>query len=54
MSSRGRSSGAIAAVVVVLVALGACSDADVNEPGGSPPTLYEETVLLDPIPTTAP
>jgi hypothetical protein len=54
MSWRTRSSGAIAATIVIVVALGACSDADVDEPGGSPPTLYEPTVLIDPTPTTQP
>jgi hypothetical protein len=54
MSSRRRGSYAIAAAVVAIVSLGACSDADGDEPGGSPPTLYEETVLIDPTPTTTP
>jgi hypothetical protein len=55
MSWRARSSGAVAAVMVALLALGACSDDDnVDEPGGSPPTLYEPTVLIDPTPTTQP
>ena len=52
MSWRARSS-AIAAAIVIVVALGACSDnSNVDEPGGSPPTLYEPTVLIDPTPTT--
>jgi hypothetical protein len=54
MRWRARSSGAIAATIVIVVALSACSDADVDEPGGSPPTLYEPTVLIDPTPTTQP
>jgi hypothetical protein len=51
---RKRSSGAFAAAIVIVLALGACSDSDVDEPGGSPPTLYEPTVLIDPTPTTQP
>jgi hypothetical protein len=52
MKWRARTSGGIVAAIVVVVALGACSDTDVDEPGGSPPTLYEPTVLIDPTPTT--
>jgi hypothetical protein len=54
MNWRARSSGGIAAAIVIVVALGACSDTDVDEPGGSPPTLYEPTLLIDPTPTTQP
>jgi hypothetical protein len=54
MTWRARSSGAIAVMIVIVVALGACSDDDVDEPGGSPPTLYQPTTLFDPTPTTQP
>jgi hypothetical protein len=54
MSWRARSTGAVAATIVLVLVLGACSDDDVDEPGGSPPTLYEPTVLIDPTPTTQP
>jgi hypothetical protein len=40
--------------IVVVTTLGACSEDDVNGPGGSPPTLYRETIHIDPTPTTAP
>jgi hypothetical protein len=43
----------IAAVAVATI-LSACSEDDGNGPGGSPPTLHEETVHIDPTPTTAP
>jgi hypothetical protein len=52
MRTRGRAFSVM--VVVVLIALGACSEGDVNGPGGPPPTFYEETILIDPTPTTAP
>jgi hypothetical protein len=51
-NSRPRSV-AVVAVALVGLALGACSDED-PPPGGSPPTLYEETILIDPTPTTTP
>jgi hypothetical protein len=54
MSWRARPCGAVAATIVIVIALGACSDADVDQPGGTPPTLYEPTVLIDPTPTTQP
>jgi hypothetical protein len=38
---------------VALLVLTACSDDD-DGPGGTPPTLYQETVLRDPTPTTSP
>jgi hypothetical protein len=41
----------VAAALAALV-LGACSDAD-TPPGGSPPTLYEPTNIIDPTPTTS-
>jgi hypothetical protein len=50
---RARSAGGIAAAIVLVVALGACS-ADSDEPGGTPPTLYEPTQIIDPTPTTQP
>jgi hypothetical protein len=40
--------------VVVVTTLGGCSEDDGNGPGGSPPTLYRETIHIDPTPTTAP
>jgi hypothetical protein len=55
MTWRARSAGAVSAAMVFVLALGACSDDDnVDEPGGSPPTLYEPTVLIDPTPTSQP
>jgi hypothetical protein len=43
----------VAAAALAVLGLGACSDED-TPPGGSPPTLYEETILIDPTPTTTP
>jgi hypothetical protein len=40
--------------IVLVTTLGACSEDDVDGPGGSPPTLYRETIHIDPTPTTAP
>jgi hypothetical protein len=56
MSSRARPALAMAAALVTIVGFCACSgdDDNVNEPGGSPPTLHEETLLIDPTPTTMP
>ena len=54
-SMRLRACRVVALVAVAVVAtLSACSDDDVNGPGGSPPTLYQETIHIDPTPTTAP
>jgi hypothetical protein len=44
---------AVGAVALAGLTLGACSDED-PPPGGSPPTLYQETILIDPTPTTTP
>jgi hypothetical protein len=46
----------VAAAVLASLGFSACSgdDDNVNEPGGSPPTLYTPTSLMDPTPTTSP
>ncbi len=50
---RTRSRSLVVTAVVALLVPAACSDDD-DGPGGTPPTLYQETVLRDPTPTTAP
>jgi hypothetical protein len=53
MRLRARRVVAVASAAVATI-LSACSEGDVNGPGGSPPTLHEETIHIDPTPTTAP
>jgi hypothetical protein len=54
LRSRGTGTARIAAVVALL-ALTACADDDDDDsPAETPPTLYQETVLRDPTPTTSP
>jgi hypothetical protein len=50
----GRAVVVMTAIVLVTTPFGACSEDDVDGPGGSPPTLYRETIHIDPTPTTAP
>ena len=44
----------LTAAVALLLALAACSTDDDDSPDETPLTLYQETVLMDPTPTTAP
>jgi hypothetical protein len=52
MRSHRPRSVAVVTAALAAIALGACSDED-PPPGGSPPTLYEPTIVIDPTPTTS-
>ena len=54
MELRHHSVARVTAAVALLLALAACSDDDDDSPDETPLTLYQETVLRDPTPTTAP
>jgi hypothetical protein len=49
-----RARGFLVFLGAALIALGACSDDDVDGPGVPTATLYRETNIIDPTPTTQP